>query len=225
MLCRWRLVGGWDRAEPPSPAEPGAAPLRTHWLRWCTCQDGTSVSDTQSSITFRWSATANTNNYVLNVENLATLSTFSFESTSASKAVTLNKSEPYRWSVTAQGEAGSNPATSSAWRFYLAGDAQVNYAPFPPDLLLPRSGSNVFAVNNQVSLSWSASDVDNDLATYDVYLDTSDGSTLLGTYNHVAETTNLDVTVTGNTLYYWKVVATDADGNTSNSGVYTFRVQ
>jgi hypothetical protein len=190
-----------------------------------SCQDGTSINDSQSEINFQWGATANTNNYVLTITNLATNNELTFNSTTANKVVALSKSDPYRWSVTSQGETGSTPAQSSLWKFYLAGDAQVNYAPFPPDLLSPKSGSNVLSVNNEVTLTWSSSDVDNDLSTYKVYIDNVDGSTLLGSYTHSSETTSTAASVLANTLYYWKVIATDANGNESDSGVYTFRVQ
>jgi len=190
-----------------------------------SCQDGTSLNDSQSEVNFQWGAPANTNSYVLTITNLTTNAELTFDSTTANKVVALSKSEPYRWSVTAQGETGSTPAQSSLWKFYLAGDAQVNYAPFPPDLLSPKSGQNVFATNNEVTLIWGASDVDNDLSTYKVYLDSVDGSTLLGSYTHSAETTSTAVSVSANTLYYWKVIAIDANENESDSGVYTFRVQ
>ena len=76
-----------------------------------------------------------------------------------------------------------------------------------------------------MTLIWSASDVDNDLSSYKVYFDSVDGSTLLGSYTHSAETTSSAVSVSANTLYYWKVIAIDANENESDSGVYTFRVQ
>jgi len=213
---------------PPTPPvvilQPGA-PALSFPADNESCQDGTSINDSQSEVNFQWGASANTNNYVLTITNLATSTELTFNSTTANKVVALSKSDPYRWSVTAQGATGSTPAQSSLWKFYLAGDAQVNYAPFPPDLLSPKSGSNVFSVNNQVTLTWGASDVDNDLSTYKVYFDTTDGSTLLGSYPHSAETTSTAVSVSANTLYYWKVIAIDANANESDSGVYTFRVE
>jgi len=213
---------------PPTPPvvilQPGA-PALSFPADNESCQDGTSINDSQSEVNFQWGASANTNNYVLTITNLATSTELTFNSTTANKVVALSKSDPYRWSVTAQGATGSTPAQSSLWKFYLAGDAQVNYAPFPPDLLSPKSGSNVFSVNNEVTLTWGASDVDNDLSTYKVYFDTTDGSTLLGSYPHSAETTSTAVSVSANTLYYWKVIAIDANANESDSGVYTFRVE
>ncbi|MDG2372048.1 MAG: hypothetical protein P8L83_05500 [Flavobacteriaceae bacterium] len=222
--------GGGDAPAPPvTPPvvvilEPGTPALISPANNE-PCEDGTSINDTQSEVNFQWGTTDNTQNYVITITNLIDNSELTFNTSDANKVVALSKTEPYRWSVTAQGETGSTPAQSSLWKFYLAGDAQVNYAPFPPDLLSPKSGSNVFAVNNEVTLTWGASDVDNDLSTYKVYIDDVDGSTLLGSYSHTAETTSIAVSVSANTLYYWKVIAIDANENESDSGVYTFRVQ
>ena len=39
------------------------------------------------------------------------------------------------------------------------------------------------------------------------------GSTLINTIDFESTTTSIDVSVENNTIYYWKVVATDAEGN------------
>ena len=67
------------------------------------------------------------------------------------------------------------------------------------------------------------SDVDNDLSYYNLYFDDVDASTLVSGID--ASTTSFDVSVSPNTLYYWRVTATDENGNSSDSGTYTFRVQ
>lgn len=190
------------------------------------CEDGTSVNDSQSSVNFQWGTTANTQSYNLSITNLSTNVAQTIASTGASKVVVLSKSDPFKWKVTAEGAPGSTPGVSSDWKFYLAGNATVNYAPFPADLLYPTSGANVFSnVDNQIILSWGATDVDNDLSSYKVYIDTVDGSTLAETVSYVTATSTAAVTVTNGTQYFWKVVATDSNGNESDSGVYSFRVQ
>ena len=187
------------------------------------CQDGTSINDSQSEVNFQWQETENTENYTLTVTNLVDNSELSFNSDVNNKLVVLSKSEPYEWSVTAQGETGSTPTQSESWKFYLAGDAIVNYAPFPPELISPSSGANILALDNIVTLSWDGSDVDNDLSYYNLYFDDVDASTLVSGID--ASTTSFDVSVSPNTLYYWRVTATDENGNSSDSGTYTFRVQ
>ena len=41
--------------------------------------------------------------------------------------------------------------------------------------------------------------------------------------DHESETTTLDAEVEQGFVYYWKVIAKDAQGNESDSGVYSFR--
>ena len=113
---------------------------------------------------------------------------------------------------------------SDPWKFYLAGDAVVNYAPFPAELITPRSGANTTPdINNLVILRWAADDVDDDLNRFEVYLDAIDGTTLNQEIAYLAQETQLEVEVENNTVYYWKIVAIDLNGNQSSSGVYTFR--
>ena len=118
---------------------------------------------------------------------------------------------------------GSQPAESVRWKFYLAGPAEVNYAPFPAELTSPISGSTVTPVDGVIQLQWSCTDADNDLASFSVYLDTTDGSTLLRTLDYSSTTTSIETEVENDTVYYWKVIAVDSEGNQSDSGVFTFR--
>jgi hypothetical protein len=57
---------------------------------------------------------------------------------------------------------------------------------------------------------------------YDVYLSTvsppSAPNFTLGSSN-----SSQKVTVTADTVYYWKVVTKDREGNTSDSGIFQFR--
>jgi len=52
----------------------------------------------------------------------------------------------------------------------------------------------------------------------------TDGSTLVQEVNHESSTTEVQLDVAANQVYYWKVVAIDANGNKSSSGV-SFRTQ
>ena len=106
----------------------------------------------------------------------------------------------------------------------LAGDEIVNYAPFPAELIFPRSGKNVTpGVNNLITLSWTTSDVDGDLLKFEVYLDDNDASTLIESIDYVEDNTSIEIEVQNNTKYYWKIISIDLNGNQSNSGVYAFR--
>ena len=187
------------------------------------CLESTAINDVQSSVTFRWSATQNTNAYTVVLVNLLTSTTQRFNSSTNQLAITLTHAEPYAWKVTSIGESGSNPAESATWKFYLAGPAEEDYAPFPPELTTPVSGSTITPVNGRIELQWNCSDVDNDLITYQVYLDKEDATTLVQSIDYQSNTTAIQVEVDNNSIYYWKVIAIDAAGNQSQSGVYAFR--
>jgi len=205
------------------PVDPGVANLISPVDKE-TCLDGVSINDTQSNVTFVWGTATDALSYELEIANLLTQSTQVFTSDTNELSIALSKAEPYSWSVRSIGETGTAPSVSDPWKFYLAGDAVVNYAPFPAELITPRSGANTTPdINNLVILRWTADDVDNDLDRFEVYLDAIDGTTLNQEITYLAQETQLEMEVENNTVYYWKIVAIDLNGNQSSSGVYTFR--
>jgi hypothetical protein len=209
--------------EDPIPVEPGVATLLSP-ANDETCLDGTSLNDTQSNVDFSWSTATDAVSYEVVVTNLLTQSSQTFTAVSNQTTLALTKAEPYSWRVRSIGEEGSTPSESEQWKFYLAGDAVVNYAPFPSELISPRSGANITPnINNLITLSWNASDVDGDLAQFEVYLDQTDASTRIETIDYQAQEISLAVEVEKGVTYYWKIIAIDANGNQSNSGVYSFR--
>jgi len=210
-------------AKDPIPVEPGVATLLSP-ANDETCLDGTSLNDTQSNVDFSWSTATDAVSYEVVVTNLLTQSSQTFTAVSNQTTLALTKAEPYSWRVRSIGEEGSTPSESEQWKFYLAGDAVVNYAPFPSELISPRSGANSTPnINNLITLSWNASDVDGDLAQFEVYLDQTDASTRIETIDYQAQEISLAVEVEKGVTYYWKIIAIDANGNQSNSGVYAFR--
>jgi hypothetical protein len=209
--------------EDPIPIEPGVASLISPANNE-TCLDGTSLNDTQSNVSFSWSAASDALSYEVIISNLLTQSSQTYTAPSNQITIALTKAEPYSWIVKSIGEDGSTPSESEQWKFYLAGEGTINYAPFPSELISPRSGANITPdINNLVILNWNGSDVDGDLTRYEVYLDQINATTLISTLDFEANDTSLEVEVENNTTYYWKIIALDANGNQSNSGVYAFR--
>jgi hypothetical protein len=209
--------------EDPIPVEPGVASLISPANNE-TCLDGTSLNDTQSNVSFSWSAASDALSYEVIISNLLTQSSQTYTVPSNQITIALTKAEPYSWIVKSIGEDGSTPSESEQWKFYLAGEGTINYAPFPSELISPRSGANITPdINNLVRLNWNGSDVDGDLTRYEVYLDQTNATTLISTLDFEANDTSLEVEVENNTTYYWKIIALDANGNQSNSGVYAFR--
>ncbi|WP_342648587.1 hypothetical protein [Mucilaginibacter sp. CSA2-8R] len=214
--------GGSGGTEPePTPAAPAKAILITPTKNEL-CTQGVVTSATLSTVTLKWSEAANTESYQVDLKNLETgaLATQTINATTLS--VQLSRNTPYAWSVTSKSTKSSTTSQSETWRFYNSGPATTNYAPFPAELVSPAIEGVVTAANGKISLTWNGQDVDNDIATYDVYLGTTNTPSLLKAGLTLATLT--DVAVTNNTYYYWKVITKDSKGNTSDSGTYRFKV-
>lgn len=187
-----------------------------------TCTVGTVVSSTVSMVQFTWTASINTESYELTVKNLLDNTTTVQTTTATQLQVNLNRNTPYGWWVTLKSSKSSTASKSEVWKFYNSGIATASYAPFPADLTSPTFGQNVTATTGKITLSWNGSDVDNDIAGYDVYVGTSIGNMLVVQADLIPTTYNF--TVTSGTMYYWKIVTKDNKGNTSISDVYQFKV-
>lgn len=185
------------------------------------CNQGVDVSATQSSVTFRWTASANTDSYNIVVKNLNTLSTTSLSSLVNELAITIEKGTPYSWYVISEKTNSLETAQSETWKFYNAGDPIESYASFPADLISPAMGSILTGITTQ-NLSWTGSDIDNDIVSYDVFFDTANPPTTLEG-NTVSS--NMDVTVAVGNTYYWRVVTIDSQGNNSQSEIFEFKVE
>lgn len=187
------------------------------------CTTGIDIDQTSTQITFRWTASDNTDRYTLNVVNLDTNVPQNISTTSTSASLTIAKGTPFSWSVTSQNSASDQVATSETWLFFNAG-SQTTYAPFPAQLVNPASGATVQKdIANEVLLEWSGADVDNDIDSFEVFFsDVNPPTTSVGTTD--STTMELSVDVISGGVYYWKVVTTDLEGNTSDSGVFDFKV-
>ena len=73
-----------------------------------------------------------------------------------------------------------------------------------------------------LTIKWKADDIDNDIASYDVYFDQVDATTKV-TSSQTA--TSLTRIVNPGKTYYWRIVTTDKSGNSSDSGKFMFTVQ
>ena len=189
------------------------------------CLDAVSLNDSQSQIAFNWNQGQNTDNYTLVITNLSTNDTQEIPVSSPPYTATLIKAEPFAWKVVANGATGTTPAESDRWKFYLSGDAQTSYAPFPAELLSPQASSTVSANNDgEITLSWIATDVDSDIATYTLFMDTNDASTEITQLSYQSGNMQYNIKVEPNQTYRWRVVTLDQTGNTSDSGIDGFRV-
>lgn len=181
------------------------------------CNTGTDITPTQSTVVFEWEASDIAESYTIFVTNLVDGSTIQQDSNEDKIGVVLNRATPYSWYVISK--AGAKTAESETWKFYNAGEGVETYAPFPATIDAPAMAASVNP--GTVRLRWTGSDVDNDIVGYDVYLGTNNNPDINTTD---VTTSELNVSVTTGTIYYWKIVTKDAVGNTSESGVFQFRV-
>lgn len=223
--------GGGDEPtpdpDPPTPPDPPVVvmPDKVTLLAPAdnsACLKGSSGSGTSATVSFSWNKAAHADSYQLEVKNLLTQKVSSFTTSNLTYNATLTVNTPYSWSVTSINSKGQTSGAS--WKFYLAGAASSNYAPFPAELTAPVSGTEINAngaASVQVSFAWQGSDVDNDIDSYALYLDNENATTRV--IASQTETTATRTLTSGKT-YFWKVVTTDKVGNKSNSAVSSFQI-
>jgi hypothetical protein len=206
-----------------SPKPPEAA-LLSFPLRNSECTTGISLNSTTSQVEFRWQEARFADTYELKVTNVLTGLSFTNAPTAALSArVPILKGTPYKWTITTRNAETPNIAVSAEWFFYNAG-SQTTYPPFPAQLLEPGSGASVVRdINNEITLRWAGADADNDIQSYRIYMDTApDPQQLVGSPS--VSVNQIKASVMVDTVYYWRVETLDRAGNTSDSGVYSFRV-
>jgi hypothetical protein len=203
----------------PTPPAPAQASLSLP-AQNAACTSGTVISNTQSSITFSWNASGNTDSYELDIKDLLDNSITIKTTSQTSLAVTLLRNTPYSWYIVSKSSKSSSIAQSDTWKFYIAGQGTLSYAPFPADIVSPANGQQIATASATVNLSWTGSAVDNDIVGYDVYFGTTNTPPLLS-----GSVTNMflnNVSVSAKTTYYWKIVTKDSQGNTSESVLSQF---
>lgn len=98
-------------------------------------------------------------------------------------------------------------------------DAITNTAPSSPGSPSPSSGTD--KVSTQVTLDWSAHDIDSDTLSYDLYLEQGTSNPT----NRIAQDlqqSQYTPSLEPGTTYYWKVVATDEHGKLTTSETWSF---
>ncbi len=220
LLIGLLVLSGCKKKDPPKPPE---AALLVFPNKNSECTVGNDVNATTREIDFRWMKANNTETYELRVTNINANTTQTISTPALSARLPLEKGAAYSWVVLSKNSMVPNSVSSATWLFYHPG-SETTRPPFPAEILSPEIGTSLFKdINNEVELQWSGSDLDNDIQEFEIYFDTvSPPVTLLASVD--ASTNAQKVTVETGNVYYWKVVTKDAEGNTSDSGIYDFRV-
>jgi len=186
------------------------------------CNEGviSSTDETKSAVTFKWNESENTDSYEVNLRNINTNTSTKSNSTTNDATITIERGTPYEWFVVSKANGTNETASSVKAKFYNQGPGIENYAPFPAEAINPARGSTIASAAS-VNLQWTASDIDADIAGYTIFFGTeTNPTTELGT----TEESNLDAPITSGTTYYWLVITTDSQSNSSTSEIFEFSV-
>jgi len=183
------------------------------------CNEGTIVSETETDVLFEWEEASNASSYILTITNLNTGTSREISTISNKFLIRILRGTPYSWVVKSKASTGNATADSETWKFYNAGLPEESHPPFPAEVLSPQMGVSVDEGN--VLLQWEATDVNNDITSYSILLDTiNQPVTEVGNLS----VNSLNVNVSSGQVYYWKIITKDAIGNASHSQIFQFRV-
>jgi hypothetical protein len=202
-----------------NPVDPPTAATLTFPENNTECNEGAIISDSETDVLFQWQDATNATSYILKVKNLNDGTSRTISTLSNEFLLRVSRSTPYSWSVISLASGTTETTESAVWKFYNSGLPQESHPPFPAEAISPQSGTSVN--EGEVSLEWEATDIDNDIVSYTVYLDsvTPPVAEIGSTSN-----TTINSNVTSGLVYYWKVVTTDQIGNTSDSQIFQFGV-
>lgn len=188
------------------------------------CEDGTNVTNTSSDVAFTWAPSNNTESYELAITNLVTnvVTTKTIAHPTVTTTVNLTRGQPYKWQITSKSTKTTKTGVSSSNKFYLSGAGITTYAPFPATITAPIFGASVSPVSNKVTLTWTGSDPDNTILTYEVFIDTDESKVKSYTTPVSSSTNSYSATVESNKTYFWCVKTSDGR-NVSYSLIHNFK--
>lgn len=188
------------------------------------CEDGINVATSTSDVVFTWAVANNTDSYELSITNLVTnaVTTKTFAHPIATATVNLTRGQPYKWQITSRSTKTTKTGVSSSNKFYLAGTGITSYAPFPATITAPTFGASVTPVSNKVTLTWTGSDPDSSILTYEVFIDTDEAKVKSYSTPISLSTNSYSATVESNKTYFWCVKTSDGR-NISYSLIHNFK--
>ena len=202
----------------PSILEPDSALLTTP-ENSNTCVP-LSTTATQGVINFGWEEAQNTDSYEVFVRNSITQTEQKKSAELTSTTFTLDRGAPYSWWVVSSSDASAVDTKSKVWSFYLEGIQEETFLPFSAQLNNPQDEQEVMLSSGEINLQWTGSDLDNDIAYYQVYIGTDAAQMSLVQDNQITSSYSalLDVGQT----YFWQIVTIDQRGNKSQSAIQSF---
>ncbi|PKO15403.1 MAG: hypothetical protein CVU39_10840 [Chloroflexi bacterium HGW-Chloroflexi-10] len=128
----------------------------------------------------------------------------------------LTANTTYYWQIVAKDHSLSTEGP--VWQF-----TTLNQAPNIPASPFPLNFRSIESTN-PITLSWTGGDPDGDAVTYDVYLEAGNSDPDILVSNDQISISYLTGTLSSNTIYYWKIIATDSRGEITTSPIWQFTI-
>lgn len=183
------------------------------------CNEGVIISESRSEVVFKWTGSANNDSYTVSLKNLGTGVIKDYNTTFEELPISILRGVPYFWWVVSKVTGNPETVESTIWKFYNAGLPKESHPPFPAEVISPMMGSAI--ESGTVRLQWNGSDIDDDITSYTILIDTVE-IPILSAGN--TTTNSMNVEAESGEVYYWKVISTDANGNSSDSEIFQFKV-
>lgn len=188
------------------------------------CESGL-INQEKADVEFKWKVASNATKYEIQITDVLDAKTTKYpDIVGTAKTIPLLRGRSYTWSITAA-NAGSKVVSSATWKFYLSGDGKGNRAPNAAKAVYPIPGStiNLNAAGN-VKFEWLADDLDKDVLTYTIRIDTLDSNQKLSGNSFDVKKPLHEIKLPLGKIYYWSVTSKDASISTS-SDVFSFKLK
>ena len=209
--------GGGDKPDPTPVNHEPTKPTLSSPANNSLCIDNV--------VNFQWNASTDSDgdaiSYIIEVSKNNQFSTLehNFTVSATTKSITLEKGVAYYWRVKAKDSKNATSDYSSTFQLYTEGEGVTNHLPFNPVLVKPDLNSIIQTAST--TLEWSATDVDGDTLSYDVYFGTDASASTLVSENQSATTYNASLQASTN--YYWKIVVKDNQGGQTIGQIWNFK--
>ncbi len=195
--------------------------LEYMYFAWFETTDS-DATDTISYDIYLGTDSSSLNLYIENINDNLTTDNFDIYYQSGYVIVFLSgylkRNTTYYWKVVAKDGKGG-VSESDRWWFKI-GDINY-YAPEEPVSPIPIN--NRVDVDKKPVLSWhKCLDADGDTVSYKIYLDTKSSPNNLIVSELTDTTYRISSELSGNTKYYWKVIADDGDGKETSGEIWNF---
>ncbi len=208
--------GGSDEPTPPKENKAPTTPTLVYPTNSLLC--------VQNTLEFSWTGSVDPEGDNINYEiviakdNMFTQIVEQKTTAALNTIISLEKGVAYYWRVRATDSKGKSSDFTANWSFFTEGVGIINYVPFAAGIVKPTLNSTVSGTTT--ILEWTASDVDNDPLTYDIYFGTATSPPLLiGNQTLKTYTVNL----IANTNYYWRIDVKDNKGGKTIGQIWNFK--